>query len=75
MIPPKKAVITDISGQDGFFLSQLSLSKGYKVHGIIRSNSSITHGTISMLPEDIRKQIVMHYGDVTGESFVSIFSK
>ncbi|MEM3844520.1 MAG: GDP-mannose 4,6-dehydratase [Candidatus Parvarchaeota archaeon] len=66
-----KAIITGISGQDGFFLSQLLLSKGYEVHGIIRRNSSMTHGTIGMLPEDIREQIVVHYGDVTDESFIS----
>ena len=37
-----KAVITGISGQDGYFLSQLLLSKGYEVHGILRRNSSMT---------------------------------
>ncbi len=41
-----KALITGISGQDGFFLTQLLLSKGYEVHGVIRRNSSMGLGTI-----------------------------
>ena len=50
-----KAVITGISGQDGYFLSQLLLSKGYEVHGILRRNSSTTQGTVDLLPENIKK--------------------
>jgi len=58
----KTALITGISGQDGSYLAELLLSKGYKVHGLIRRNSSyevipnITH---------IRDQIKLHYGDLT----------
>jgi GDPmannose 4,6-dehydratase len=66
-----KAIITGISGQDGFFLSQLLLSKGYEVHGIIRRNSSMKLGTLDLLPEEIRKQIIIHYGDITDQNFVS----
>ncbi|MEM3845246.1 MAG: GDP-mannose 4,6-dehydratase, partial [Candidatus Parvarchaeota archaeon] len=66
-----KAIITGISGQDGYFLSQLLLSKGYEVHGILRRNSSMTQGTMDLLPEDIRKQIVIHYGDITDGHFIS----
>ena len=66
-----KAVITGISGQDGYFLSQFLLSKGYEVHGILRRNSSMKQGTIDFLPEDIRKQIFIHYGDITDGNFLS----
>ncbi|MHB1709479.1 MAG: GDP-mannose 4,6-dehydratase [Thermoplasmataceae archaeon] len=66
-----KSIITGISGQDGYFLSQLLLSKGYEVHGILRRNSSMTQGTMDLLPEDIRKQIVIHYGDITDGNFLS----
>lgn len=57
-----KAIITGISGQIGYFLSQLLLSKGYEVHGILRRNSSMTQGTVELLSEDTRKQIIIHYG-------------
>ena len=66
-----KAIITGISGQDGYFLSQLLLSKVYEVHGILRRNSSMTQGTVDLLPENIRKQIVIHYGDITDGHFLS----
>ena len=66
-----KAFITGISGQDGYFLSQLLLSKGYEVHGILRRNSSMTQGTVNLLPEDVRKQITIHYGDITDGHFLS----
>jgi GDPmannose 4,6-dehydratase len=66
-----KAIITGISGQDGFFLSQLLLSKGYEVHGVLRRNSSMTQGNIDLLPENIKKQINIHYGDVTDGNFLS----
>jgi len=66
-----KAIITGISGQDGYFLSQLLLKKGYEVHGILRRNSSMTRGTMELLPDDIRRQIVVHYGDITDGNFLS----
>ena len=66
-----KAVITGISGQDGYFLSQFLLSKGYEVHGILRRNSSMIQGTVDLLPENIRKQIIIHYGDITDGNFLS----
>ena len=66
-----KAVITGISGQDGYFLSQFLLSKGYEVHGILRRNSSMTQGTLDFLPENIKKQIIIHYGDITDGNFLS----
>jgi GDPmannose 4,6-dehydratase len=66
-----KAIITGISGQDGYFLSHLLLSKGYEVHGILRRNSSMTQGTLGLLPENLQKQIVIHYGDITDANFLS----
>ena len=66
-----KAFITGISGQDGYFLSQLLLAKGYEVHGILRRNSSMTQGTVDLLPENVRKQITIHYGDITDGHFLS----
>ena len=66
-----KALITGISGQDGYFLSQLLLSKGYEVHGILRRNSSMTRGTVYLLPGNIQKQINLHYGDITDGHFLS----
>ena len=66
-----KSIITGISCQDSYFLAQLLLSKGYEVHGILRSNSSMTQGTVDLLPEKIRKQITIHYGDITEAHFLS----
>jgi len=71
-----KAIISGISGQDGYFLTQMLLSKGYEVHGILRRNSSMSKGTMDLLPENIMKQISIHYGDVTDGNFISnILSK
>ena len=66
-----KALITGISGQDGYFLAQFLLSKGYEVHGILRRNSSMRRGTLDLLPENITKQIIIHYGDITDSNFIS----
>ena len=66
-----KAIITGISGQDGYFLSQLLLSKGYEVQGILRRNSSMTQGTVQLLPDDVRTQLTLHYGDITDGHFLT----
>ena len=66
----KKALITGITGQDGYFLSKLLLSKGYEVHGIIRRNSSMHQGTLEKLNPEERKLIKIHYGDVTDNNFI-----
>ena len=57
----KKALITGITGQDGSFLSELLLDKGYEVHGIIRRNSVERHDRI----EHIKDKLHLHYGDMT----------
>lgn len=60
----KSALITGITGQDGSYLAELLLEKGYKVHGIIRRSSSINTERI----DHIFKKLVLHYGDVTDPS-------
>ena len=65
-----RAIITGISGQDGYFLSQLLLSKGYEVYGIVRRNSSMTQGTVDFLPDYIREKIHIEYGDIIDVNFL-----
>ena len=67
----KKALITGITGQDGSYLTELLLEKGYKVHGIIRRSSSFNTGRIDHLynnPEILNKKMFLHYGDLTDSS-------
>lgn len=66
-----KAVLTGISGQDGYFLTKLLLSKGYEVHGIIRRNSSMSIGTLASLEKSLYEQVNIHYGDLTDANFLS----
>lgn len=67
----KKALITGITGQDGSYLAELLLEKGYKVHGMIRRSSSFNTGRIDHLynnPEILNKKLFLHYGDLTDSS-------
>jgi GDPmannose 4,6-dehydratase len=68
MVPrPKRALITGITGQDGSYLAELLLSKGYEVHGIVRRSSSFNTGRIEHLyrdPHDPSARLRLHYGDV-----------
>ena len=63
----KKALITGITGQDGSYLSELLLSKGYEVHGIIRRHSTICTERIDHLYDDpsLKNRFFLHYGDLT----------
>lgn len=64
----KKALITGITGQDGSYLAELLLKKGYEVHGIIRRASSFNTGRIDHLfqdPEVSGKRFFLQYGDLT----------
>jgi GDPmannose 4,6-dehydratase len=64
----KKALITGITGQDGSYLAELLLSKGYEVHGIIRRASMFNTGRIDHLyrdPHDAGNMLTLHYGDLT----------
>ncbi len=67
----RKALITGITGQDGSYLAELLLEKGYEVHGIIRRSSSFNTGRIDHLyndPEISGKKLFLHYGDLTDTS-------
>ena len=71
----KKALITGITGQDGSYLAEFLLSKGYEVHGIIRRSSTFNTGRIEhlYLQEWVRDQkkpraVNLHYGDMTDSS-------
>ena len=66
--PEKTALITGITGQDGSYLAELLLEKGYRVHGIKRRASSFNTDRIDHLYQDPHEQdprLVLHYGDLT----------
>tara|TARA_Y100000758_G_C16052578_1_gene422071 strand:+ start:682 stop:1728 length:1047 start_codon:yes stop_codon:yes gene_type:complete len=67
----KKALISGITGQDGSYLTELLLEKGYEVHGIIRRASSFNTFRIDHLYKDesiLNKSLFLHYGDLTDSS-------
>jgi len=67
----KKALITGVTGQDGSYLTELLLQKGYEVHGIIRRSSSFNTGRIIHLFKDIHEEdnrLILHHGDVADGS-------
>jgi len=71
----KKALISGITGQDGSYLAELLLAKGYEVHGLIRRSSSFSTGRIDHLYEDPHEsdtRLFLHYADLTDPS--SLFS-
>jgi GDPmannose 4,6-dehydratase len=64
----RRALVTGITGQDGAYLAELLLSKGYEVHGIKRRSSSFNTARIDHLyqdPHDPDRHIILHYGDMT----------
>ena len=64
----KKALITGITGQDGSYLAEFLLGKGYQVHGIKRRSSSFNTQRIDHLyqdPHEDDKKLILHYGDLT----------
>ena len=63
----KSALITGITGQDGSYLAELLLEKGYLVHGLVRRSSSFSTGRIDHLYRDIHEnpRLLLHYGDLT----------
>src|SRR4030081_3491115 len=64
----KVALITGVTGQDGAYLSELLLAKGYAVHGIKRRSSSFNTARVDHLyhdPHDREVRFAMHYGDMT----------
>lgn len=68
----KKALITGVTGQDGAYLAEFLLRKGYAVHGIRRRSSSFNSGRIDHLYQDPHERdsnkLVLHYGDMTDSS-------
>jgi len=67
----KKALITGITGQDGSYLTEQLIQKGYQVHGIIRRSSSFNTARIDHLysdPEILNKKLFLHYGDLVDTS-------
>jgi GDPmannose 4,6-dehydratase len=71
----KKALITGITGQDGSYLAELLLSKGYEVHGMIRRSSSFNTGRINHIyrdPHESDVRLLLHYGDLNDASSINM---
>ena len=67
----KKALITGVTGQDGSYLAELLLSKGYEVHGIIRRASTFNTGRLDPIyddPHSGKSRLFLHYGDLADAS-------
>jgi GDPmannose 4,6-dehydratase len=75
----KKALITGITGQDGSYLAELLLEKGYEVHGLIRRASTFNTGRIEHFYKDPHVEgvrLFLHYGDLTdGSRLVTLLQK
>lgn len=75
----KKAFVTGITGQDGSYLAELLLAKGYEVHGLIRRASTFNTQRIDHLytdPHEQNARLFLHYGDLTdGSRLASLLSK
>jgi len=75
----RKALITGITGQDGSYLAELLLDKGYEVHGIKRRASSFNTDRIDHLyqdPHEPDRRLVLHYGDMTdGSSLIRVLQE
>jgi GDPmannose 4,6-dehydratase len=68
---PKKALITGVTGQDGSYLAELLLSKGYEVHGLIRRASTFNTGRLETIysdPHSGNSRLFLHYGDLSDAS-------
>jgi GDPmannose 4,6-dehydratase len=75
----KKALITGITGQDGSYLAELLLGKGYEVHGVIRRSSSFNTERLEHIyadPHDLGARLTLHYGDVSdGTAMLRLMEK
>jgi GDPmannose 4,6-dehydratase len=70
----KKALVTGITGQDGSYLAELLLSKGYEVHGIIRRSSTFNTSRIDHIyvdPHEPSARLFLHYGDLSDSEQIS----
>lgn len=79
MSEAKRALITGITGQDGSYLAELLLEKGYEVHGLIRRSSTFNTSRIDHLyvdPHDPEARLFLHYGDLTdGSRLVTLLER
>src|ERR1700675_2195225 len=69
----KRALITGITGQDGSYLAELLLSKGYEVHGIIRRSSTFNTQRIDHIyqdPNDPAARLFLHHGDLSSTEWI-----
>ena len=68
----KKALITGVTGQDGSYLAEILLEKGYEVHGIIRRSSSFNTGRIDHIINNkkYKDRFFFHHGDVTEDNMI-----
>ncbi|HEX7190362.1 MAG TPA: GDP-mannose 4,6-dehydratase [Thermoanaerobaculia bacterium] len=67
----KRALVTGITGQDGSYLAELLLQKGYEVHGIVRRSSSFNTSRIENIyqdPHEQNRRLILHYGDLNDAS-------
>src|SRR5690348_9394565 len=75
----KRALITGITGQDGSYLAELLLAKGYEVHGLIRRASTFNTARIDHLymdPHESDARLFLHYGDITdGSRLVTLLAQ
>ena len=75
----KSALITGITGQDGSYLAELLLEKGYTVHGLVRRASTFTTGRINHIyadPHQAGARLFLHYGDLTdGSRLVTLMER
>jgi GDPmannose 4,6-dehydratase len=70
-MPARRALITGITGQDGSYLTELLLGKGYEVHGLLRRSSSFNTGRLAHLyqdPHEPAARLFLHYGDLLDTS-------
>ena len=70
----KKALITGITGQDGSYLAELLLARGYEVHGLIRRASTFNTGRLDPIyadPHAVKNRLLLHYGDLSDASGLS----
>mgnify|MGYP001561045318 CR=1 FL=1 len=70
----KRALITGVTGQDGSYLAEWLLSKGYAVHGLIRRSSSFNTSRIDHIyqdPHESGARLFLHYGDLTDASLIN----
>jgi len=68
---PKRALITGITGQDGSYLAELLLEKGYEVHGVVRRSSSFNTARLEDIyegPQEPHRHLILHYGDLNDAS-------